>query len=1272
MKHETKHLLLSAALLGLLPSTAAAVDATLGVNLADSIRPVTHVATGSLYGLTESLPADIDKDVAPLKPNVFLNPARSGRGYQQGIAGAFKMNQRLKNTTGKVQIRLADILPGWPYQFKNMNVWKDSVRAVVADKKKSPVQNWDGYEIWNEPDGTWKSENGDFNSGLWKQTYDLLRQLDPGCKIIGPSYSYYNSSRMDAFLKYCKENNCLPDVISWHQWGSEGFVAAYESVRNIEKKYGISPRKISINEYSSGEHTLEGCPGVSVPFISKFERYGVESAMISWWFTNLPGRLGSLLTANNERGGGWYLYKWYGDMAGYMAKVTPPNDKSDGVDGFANVDLRKKTASIILGGNTVGTTTVKISGIPASFGPKVKATVEQVTWADKDKAVAGTTIESAKDYALSGGAIDVPVKIANAYYAYRISLKPVVEQAPWGGLAQSIPGTIEMENYDLGGEGTAYHDEDDVNSGDVYRTDEGVDLDGNDKDGYVLGWTKKDEWLAYTIDVKEEDNYVFSARAASGLDGSGFHLSIDGTDVTGTITVPNTGSWTDYTTVTGTTKPISAGKHTLRLTIDGAYVNLDKISFRPKNARIDYAFTSPAQEMEVLAGEDFTVSWSASEGADGTYNLKWVNDKGETMTLKKGLDANDSHTSGIPDYFAGQTGHYQLAKVEGGLIPSDFDGQQHTVSNPLIWADVPDVSICRAGDTYYMASTTMHMNPGVPIMASKDLARWRTINYAHQALDNGDNLNMNAGKNAYGKGSWASSIKYKDGTWYVLTPSYTTGKTHIFKTDDIEGGKWQTATLPFYHDPSLLLDDDGRVYVIYGGGNISIVELSADAMSVKPGSNPRTLLTKPASIAGSNFYVECEGSQAMKKGDYYYVFLISWPAGSCRSVLCYRSKSLTGTWEGKVLLQDNGVAQGGVFQKEDGSWFGMFFRDNGSVGRIPYYVPAKWENDWPVLGNSGKVPATLQMPAAQEDGYGLVTSDEFEENALPLEWQWNHNPDSKYWSLANGALRLQNGRTDASLVDTRNTLTQRTFGPNCSGWTKLSTKGLKDGDFAGLCALQEKYGFAGVKVTGNTKTIVMVDATSGTAKEAATVNLAQDDVYLRIDMNYQNQADKASFFYSLDGKTWTKFGNEIKMEYTLSHFMGYRYGLFCFNTKATGGYADFDFFRIGKDANSPIYLSKEGKETVVAESATISIVKELAVVREVENATVAIGPNPASDVITASGMAGLKKMELYNTTGQKVLTSQSNQMSVSALPSGTYVLLITGESATTSYKVIVK
>lgn len=394
------------------------------VDLSANTRSVTHVASGALYGITKDLPADVNGQIAPLNGNVYCQPAISGNGHQQPIGDAFDVAERLKGTTGKVQIRLADILPGWPYKWPGQSSWLKSVEDIIKKKLSSGLNNFDGYEIWNENDGTWNNGNGDFHTTVWKPTYELIRKLDNKAKIIGPSYSWLNSQRMDDFIKFCSQNNVLPDVISWHQWGSEGFVGAYEAVRNIEKKYNVSPRALSINEYSSTTHEYEGCPGYSVPFIAKFERYGVESAMISWWFTNLPGRLGSLLTAKNEKGGGWWLYKWYGDMSGYMAKVTPPNDKSDKVDGFAAVDEGKKFASIVIGGNTEGNVNVAIEKIPAFLGSKVKVLVERVTWKNKDEAVASPDKISETEMAVNNQSLNVAVKIESKFYAYRIYLTP--------------------------------------------------------------------------------------------------------------------------------------------------------------------------------------------------------------------------------------------------------------------------------------------------------------------------------------------------------------------------------------------------------------------------------------------------------------------------------------------------------------------------------------------------------------------------------------------------------------------------------------------------------------------------------------------------------------------------------------------------------------------------------------------------------------------------------------------------------------------------------
>jgi hypothetical protein len=419
---------------------------SLSVSLSDSIRPVTHCGSGSLYGLTETLPADFATMVTPLNAYSYRNPAAATSANQHAFGDAIKVSERLAKANSKslVQFDLADILPNWPYKWSGIADYKSKVTTVINAKIASGRDNYEGWEIWNEPDGTWQSANGDLTSTCWKPMFDLIRSLDPKAKILGPSISYYQESYMKNFLTYAKANNCLPDLLTWHQWGVAGFAGAYQNYRALEKSLGISPIDISINEYSSKtSDPYEGCPGYSVPFIAKFERYKIISSQLSWWWVPLPGRMGSLLTSGNQKGGGWYMYKWYGDMTGYMAKTTPPNDNSDGVDAFANVDKSQQWASIVLGGNSVGTVNVAVGGVPTWMGSSVNVKLESVSWSDKDQAVSGTTTVSTTKVDVVNGAFTVPVNVTSAFYAYRIYLTP----GPTGLRGDRVGGNRNSASY---------------------------------------------------------------------------------------------------------------------------------------------------------------------------------------------------------------------------------------------------------------------------------------------------------------------------------------------------------------------------------------------------------------------------------------------------------------------------------------------------------------------------------------------------------------------------------------------------------------------------------------------------------------------------------------------------------------------------------------------------------------------------------------------------------------------------------------------------------
>ncbi|MBR1530156.1 MAG: family 43 glycosylhydrolase [Oscillospiraceae bacterium] len=508
-----------------------------------------------------------------------------------------------------------------------------------------------------------------------------------------------------------------------------------------------------------------------------------------------------------------------------------------------------------------------------------------------------------------------------------------------------------------------------------------------------------------------------------------------------------------------------------------------------------------------------------------------------------------------------------------------------TVANPIIWADVPDDDIIRVGDTYYMISTTMYFSPGAPIMKSKDLVSWEICNYVYDIYADGEKQNLVGNEHDYAHGQWAASLRYKNGTFYVFFGSYGTGNSYIYKTDDIEHGTWTRSEINgMYHDASMLLDDDGRNYLVYGGGGeIKIKELNSDMTGFQPNGAEKTLFkTGLDNLAG-------EGSHIQKIGDYYYVFVIAWPSTSGRIELCYRSKELLGDYEGKTILNSglgtygSGVAQGGIIDTPSGEWYGLLFQDHGSVGRIPVLVPVTWEDGFPMMGINGKAPTTLTIDT-DYTGTALAKDDDFSYSSdqLMLEWQWNHNPDHNAWSVTerDGWLRLHNAHIAKSIMNARNTLTMRTEGPACSSAIRLDASNMKDGDYAGLSAFQFNYGNVGVRVGDDGRKYIYMakNAVYGGNNAQITdsydniieeVPLSGDIAYLKADFqfntvdndfNVSNNIDKVDFYYSLDGSEWTKIGDTINMTYDLKLFTGYRSAIYSYPTKTTGGYADIDFF----------------------------------------------------------------------------------------------------------------
>lgn len=237
------------------------------------------------------------------------------------------------------------------------------------------------------------------------------------------------------------------------------------------------------------------------------------------------------------------------------------------------------------------------------------------------------------------------------------------------------------------------------------------------------------------------------------------------------------------------------------------------------------------------------------------------------------------------------------------------------------------------------------------------------------------------------------------------------------------------------------------------------------------------------------------------------------------------------------------------------------------------------------------MPETLNLPDNAKGIFGIVASDDFERKPndpkLPLAWQWNHNPDDKNWEILQnpGRLRITTARIDTNVLLAKNTLTQRTFGPRSSATTSVNISNMKNGDIAGLIALQNKYGYVGVTKEDGKSSIIMVESQldieesaephrilsynelSTSSKIMEQVPIEQDNVYFRIDGDFVT--DTARFYYSFDGEKWNAIGESLQMVYTLTkHFMGYRFGLFNYATQETGGYVDFDYYRVDETPTS--------------------------------------------------------------------------------------------------------
>jgi beta-xylosidase len=511
------------------------------------------------------------------------------------------------------------------------------------------------------------------------------------------------------------------------------------------------------------------------------------------------------------------------------------------------------------------------------------------------------------------------------------------------------------------------------------------------------------------------------------------------------------------------------------------------------------------------------------------------------------------------------------------------DNGNGTFSNPLFYDEFSDPDLIRVGDDFYLTGTTMHAMPGLPVLHSRDLVNWELMSYALDRLDLGPRYRLEGGE-IYGQGIWAPSFRYHNGTFHIFTN--VNGQTTQHFTAKSPRGPWsRTAMKKSLHDLSVLFDDDGKVYVVWGYQDMHFAQLDSTLTDLVPGTE-RVLFAKDAGMGeGAHFY----------KIDGTYFIISAWYAQRMRLPAARANRpegpyevnkelsadEVFGLREGyrvrgngtgpQLLLSPPSVTgggrghmsmhQGGLVQTPFGEWWGFSMMDANSVGRLTALSPVTWKDGWPYFGlpgNLGRTPRVWVKPktsTARAPRAPYQRSDAFSGPRLANVWQWNHVPDDSKWSLSEraGFLRLHS-LPAADFWTARNTLTQRAVGPRSTATTVLDASGLRESDVAGLALLNRPYAWIGVRRSANGLSLQQYDQLTDSTVETP---MRGERVWLRVESDFLTEQSR--FHYSTDGKQWKLLGKSFPTAFQLKTFQGVRFALFHYNTGGTaGGVADFD------------------------------------------------------------------------------------------------------------------
>ena len=498
------------------------------------------------------------------------------------------------------------------------------------------------------------------------------------------------------------------------------------------------------------------------------------------------------------------------------------------------------------------------------------------------------------------------------------------------------------------------------------------------------------------------------------------------------------------------------------------------------------------------------------------------------------------------------------------------DLKNGSYKNPIIFADYSDPDIVRAGDDFYMVASSFNCMPGIPVLHSKDLVNWKIINHVYEKLPF-DKFN----KPAYGQGSWAPSIRFHNGKFYVY---FCTPQEGLFMAEAKDpAGKWKlnhVVDVALWEDPCPFWDDDGNAYLVRGklhAGILYLHKMSKDGKSILDNG---TIIFQDEKTQPT-----IEGPKFLKKDGYYYIFA---PAGGVRNgwQTVLRSKKIYGPYESKIVMHKgstniNGPHQGGFVELKSGEWWFAHFQDRGAYGRIVHLQPMKWQNDWPVIGNNingdgiGEPVSESKKPDITNSSEISIpqTTDEFNSDKLGLQWQWQANPVKVWYSLTAkpGYLRLyavKNFTQNGNLYFVPNLILQKFPAPSFTVKTRISFSPELVGEKSGIVIMGREWAYLALEKTSDGIQAGMfkgsyIEGYDNTEK-IESQKLTGKSCYLKVHVD---EKAVCSFYYSEDDINYKKIGNDFTAQPGV--WIGAKVGLFCINPNInkSRGFADFDWFR---------------------------------------------------------------------------------------------------------------